>query len=195
MLWKILHRDLAGKFSIPIYFTHLSCTKRFYMKSIHLFSIIGLWIIGIFACSVPPSSGHQPASTSTNEIQYDSVLAARLGADQYGMHKYVMAFLKAGPNRNQDSTTAAQLQRAHMDNIFRMAEEGKLVVAGPFMDKGDIRGIYIFNVETVEEARALTETDPAIEAGRLVMELHPWYGSAAMQMVNEWHKKLQKSKI
>jgi uncharacterized protein len=165
------------------------------MNSIHLRSIFGLLVIGILACSVPQSSGRQPASTSNNEIQYDSVLAARLGADQYGMHKYVMAFLKAGPHRNQDSTTAAQLQRAHMDNIFRMAEEGKLVVAGPFLDKGDIRGIYIFNVETVEEARALTETDPAIQAGRLVMELHPWYGSAAMQMVNEWHKKLQKNKI
>lgn len=176
-------------------FINLARTNPIQMKSASFFTCFGFLVIGILACSAPKSTGGQHPTVSSDEMQYDSVLAARLGADNYGMHKYVMAFLKAGPNRSQDSVTAAQLQRAHMDNIFRMAEEGKLVVAGPFLDKGDIRGIYIFNVETVEEARALTETDPAIQAGRLVMELHPWYGSAAMQMVNEWHKKLQKNKI
>lgn len=75
---------------------------------------------------------------------YDSALATRLGADQYGMHQYVMAFLKAGPNRSQDSFTAANLQKAHLQNITRMAEAGKLVVAGPFLDGGEIKGIYIF---------------------------------------------------
>jgi uncharacterized protein YciI len=58
-------------------------------------------------------------------------------------------------------------------------------VAGPFLDGGDIRGIYIFDVKTVEEAQALTETDPAIKAGRLTMELHPWYGPAALMKVKE----------
>jgi hypothetical protein len=55
------------------------------------------------------------------------------------------------------------------------------------MDGGVIRGIYIFNVSTIEEARQLTATDPAIKAGRLVMELHPWYGSAALKQVNTLH--------
>jgi uncharacterized protein YciI len=73
-----------------------------------------------------------------------------------------------------------------------MAEEGKLVLAGPFLDDGELRGIYVFNVETVEEARALTATDPAIQAGSLVMELKPWYGSAAVMSINEMHPKLQK---
>ena len=104
-------------------------------------------------------------------------------------------FLKAGPNQDQDSATAAQLQRAHLDNIFRLADEGKLALAGPFLDRGELRGVYVFNVSTIEEAQALTETDPAIKAGRLVMELHPWYGSAATMMVNDWHKKVQKKKI
>ena len=106
-----------------------------------------------------------------------------------------MAFLKTGPNRDQDSATAAQLQRAHLDNIFRLADEGKLVLAGPFLDKGDVRGIYVFNVKTIEEAAALTATDPAIKAGRLVMELHPWYGSAALMKVVEISKKIEKEKI
>lgn len=126
---------------------------------------------------------------------YDAELAAKLGADEYGMKSYVIAFLKSGPNRNQDSLQAAVIQRAHLDNINRMAEEGKLVVAGPFLDDGEVRGIYIFNVATVEEAKALTNTDPAIQSGRLIMELHPWYGSAALMEVNQLHKKLSKTPI
>lgn len=123
---------------------------------------------------------------------YDAELAKKLGADDYGMKKYVMAFLKAGPNRSQDSATRVKLQAAHMANIDKMAKEGNLLVAGPFLDKGDIRGIYIFNVESVEKAKELTETDPAIKAGSLIMELHPWYGSAALMQVNDLHNKVQK---
>ena len=125
-------------------------------------------------------------------FQYDKTLADKLGADDYGMKKYVLAFLKAGPNRSQDSLEAMQLQKAHLDNIGRLAEEGKLALAGPFLDTGKLRGIYIFNVETIEEAKSLTETDPAIQAGSLVMELHPWYGSAGLMKVNEIHSQIQK---
>ncbi len=126
---------------------------------------------------------------------FDSTLAAKFGADKRGMKPYVMAFLKKGPNRDQDSIEAARLQKAHMDNIFRMAAEGKLAVAGPFMDDGDIRGIYIFNVATIEEAQALTASDPAIQAGRLAMELHPWYGSATLPLITPLHKRLEKTSV
>lgn len=135
------------------------------------------FVFGIAALFALPLYGQQA------EAGYDSVLAKRLNADEYGMKKYVVAFLKRGPNRNQDSAAAANLQRAHLENIGRMANEGTLVLAGPFLDNGEIRGIYVFNVETIEEARALIESDPAIKAGRLVMELHPWYGSAAVQEI------------
>ncbi|MCW3075593.1 MAG: hypothetical protein JWO32_202 [Bacteroidetes bacterium] len=134
---------------------------------------------------------------SQNKIEsenprYDAALAKKSGADDYGMKKYVIAFLKTGPNRNQDSATAVMLQSAHMANIVRMAEAGHLVVAGPFLDDSEIKGIYIFNVETIEQAKALTETDPAIKAGRLAMELHPWYGSAALMQTTQIHKTIQK---
>ncbi len=129
-------------------------------------------------------------NADSQSIKKDTTLARQLGADEYGMKQYVMAFLKSGPNRNQTPEEAERLQKAHLENIGRMANEGKLVVAGPFMDDGEIRGIYIFNVKTVEEAKALTETDPAIQAGRLVMELHPWYGSAALMKVVEIHNSL-----
>ena len=129
---------------------------------------------------------------TAEEVAYDSTLAVHLGADDYGMKAYVLAYLKRGPNRDQDSVTAAAMQKAHLQNIGRMAAAGKLVLAGPFLDDGDTRGIYIFNVATIEEAKALTETDPAIAAGRLVMELHPWYGSAAMSLINPLHNRLKK---
>jgi uncharacterized protein YciI len=127
-----------------------------------------------------------------NANTYDTAMAKKLNADERGMKKYVMAFLKKGPKRDHDSFTAVNIQKGHMANIQRMADEGKLILAGPFMDDGDLRGIYIFNVETVEEAQELTKTDPAIQAGRLIMELHPWYGSAALQEVNGIHKRISK---
>lgn len=126
---------------------------------------------------------------------YDAALATKVGADDYGMKKYVMAFLKSGKVKIEDEVKRKELQTAHLKNIQRMALEGKLVLAGPFMDKQEIRGIYIFNVATVEEAKKLTETDPSIQAGTLEMELHPWYGSAALMEVNHIHLTLEKKDI
>lgn len=127
--------------------------------------------------------------------QYDSTYAARLGADDYGMKSYVMAFLKTGPNRSSDPEVRKKLQKGHMDNIFRLAESGELLMAGPFMDTGNLRGIYIFDVRTIEEARKLTETDPAIQAGSLVMELKKWYGPAALKEVAALNKKATRQSI
>ena len=67
------------------------------------------------------------------------------------------------------------------------------MLAGPFLDTGDLRGIYIFDVKTIEEAEALTKTDPAIQAGSLIMELKPWYGSAALMELNQRHKRVTKT--
>ena len=122
-------------------------------------------------------------------------LLQEYGADDYGMKKYVMAFLKRGPNRSLDSAKAVQLQTAHLENIGKMAEAGKLVLAGPFFGDGELRGIYIFDVQSIEEAQALTNTDPAIQEGSLEMELLEWYGSAGLKAVNDIHKKLSKHDV
>jgi uncharacterized protein YciI len=160
-----------------------------------LFSSLAV-ILLLTGCNSNPTVVKDEITQSKEEvITYDSLLAKQLGADDYGMKQYVIAFLKAGPNRDRDSVTAARLQRAHLDNIFRLADEGKLVLAGPFLDKGEIRGIYVFNVTTVEEAAELTSTDPAIQAGSLVMELHPWYGSAGLMQINEISKRIEKEQI
>jgi uncharacterized protein YciI len=126
---------------------------------------------------------------------FDSIKAKAYGADDYGMKKYVMAFLKRGPNKSADSIQRSELQRAHLDNITRLAEEGKLVLAGPFFGNDDLRGIYVFNVPSIEEAEALTNSDPSIQAGVLVMELKEWYGSAALMEINELHHSLAKKDI
>jgi len=150
----------------------------------YLFLFAALWISGLqlSAQSNPPV----PPNT------YDAEMARKLGADEMGMRKYVIAFLKTGPVKLTDSLQRAELQKAHMQNITKLAESGKLIMAGPFMDNQALRGIYIFNVNSLEEAQQLTATDPAVKAGTLVMELHPWYGSAALMEIPGLHQKIQK---
>lgn len=135
------------------------------------------------------------AQTNLQATTYDSVLAKKLGADQYGMKHYVMAFLKAGPNQITDSLKRIELQKAHLKNIIRLANEGKLIVAGPFLDDQPMEGIFIFNVQTIGEAKALTNTDPAVQSGELIMELRPWYGSAALIETTALHQKIQKKSV
>jgi len=135
------------------------------------------------------------AQGTVNETVYDSVLAQNLGADEFGMKHYVMAFLTKGSKRSQDSTRREEIQKAHLNNIIRLANEGKQIMAGPFLDDTDIRGIFIFNVESIEEAKKLTETDPAVKAGVLSMELHSWYGPAILPEVIRLNKKLEKKSI
>ena len=79
-----------------------------------------------------------------------------------------------GPNREQDSATAQKLQDGHMANMTKMHNAGKLVTAGPFLDDANWRGIFILKCENKEEVEALVQQDPAIVAGRLSYEIHPW---------------------
>ncbi len=126
-------------------------------------------------------------------MEYDSVLAKKLGADERGMRKYVLAILKTGPYNPATKEERDSLFQGHFANIGRLAKAGQLSVAGPFM-KNDKqwRGLYLFNVESVEEAEALAKTDPAVKAGVFVMEYTPWYGSAILPEAAKWHDKLVK---
>ena len=116
-----------------------------------------------------------------NNPNYDETLAKKLGADEYGMKNYVFVILKTGENKTLDKEELSRLFRGHMENIQRLADEKKLIVAGPFGENDKTyRGLFIFDVQTVEEAKILVQTDPAVKAGIFEAEMFPWYGSAAL---------------
>jgi len=131
---------------------------------------------------------------SAEEPAFDAELAKKLGADERGMKMFVLCILKTGPKDAEITGDARkEIFAGHFANITRLADEGKLAVAGPF-GKNDkaYRGLYIFNVATIEEAEKMVLLDPAVKAGVFVPDLTPWYGSAAMMVVNDTHKKIEK---
>ena len=134
-------------------------------------------------------------SDMKNDKVYDEQLAKKLGADSYGMKNYVFVLLKTGKAEITDEKLRNKIFRGHFSNISKLYKEGKLVLSGPFRDGGKRRGFYIFNVERLEEAKKLVETDPAVKAGIFEYELTKWYGSAALLKVDDINKKIQKLPI
>ncbi len=133
---------------------------------------------------------------TAEERGFDPELAKKLGADERGMRMYVLCILKTGPKDAEiQGEERKQVFAGHFANIGKLADEGKLAVAGPF-GKNDkaFRGLYIFNVATIEEAEKLVMLDPAVKAGVFVPDLTLWYGSAAMMAVHETHKRIEKPK-
>jgi uncharacterized protein len=103
-------------------------------------------------------------------------------AGTFAMHQYYMGFLRRGPAWSADQTPEVkQISEGHMAHIRAMAATGKLILAGPFEIEGTppnaIAGILLFDVETMEEARAMASEDPAVKAGRFTLEVLPWYGA------------------
>ena len=89
--------------------------------------------------------------------------------------KMYLTFLTRGEKWTPEKTPATEeIQKGHMANINRLAEMKKLIAAGPFGDDGRLRGIFVFRVDSLEEAKNLTATDPAVKAGRLAMNIYTW---------------------
>ncbi|MEO8446001.1 MAG: YciI family protein [bacterium] len=125
--------------------------------------------------------------------EYDSTLAKSMQADDYGMKHYVFAILKTGSNNITDKNVLDTIFAGHMYNINRLAENGSLVLAGPFGENDkNFRGIFVFNVPTVEEALELVKSDPAVREKVLEVELYPWYGSATLLDIMKLHNKISK---
>jgi uncharacterized protein YciI len=122
---------------------------------------------------------------------HDAALAQKLGADENGMRPYVLVVLKTGPTRVPDGAARDAMFAGHFANMGRLAKEGKLVLAGPFMEDADgWRGLFVFAVADIDQARALVATDPVIVNGEMVAEYHRWYSSAAVMQVAETHERL-----
>ncbi|SDS33199.1 YciI family protein [Gramella sp. MAR_2010_147] len=120
-------------------------------------------------------------SLSTSRMEADlkkkgyQTFSYKAGDTTYLMQQYYMVFLKSGPERSQDSTEAAELQKQHLAHLTRLYEEGYTSLTGPMGDDGDLRGIVVFNTATQKEADSLANLDPMVKAGRLVVEVHPWW--------------------
>ncbi len=133
---------------------------------------------------------------SQKATKYDEALAKKLGADENGMKTYVFCILKTGTNTTATAEERKKFFEGHMANINKLADENKLVVAGPFMknDK-NYRGIFIFNCSTIEEAEKLVNSDPAVQAKIFEADLTVWYCSAALGVIKETHDKIAKNKM
>ncbi|TNJ47190.1 hypothetical protein KFZ70_04655 [Tamlana fucoidanivorans] len=98
------------------------------------------------------------------------------------MQQYFMAFLKAGPIRGQNEEESAELQEQHLAHLSKMYELGYADISGPFGDDGEIRGVTIYNVPTLKMADSLANADPMVKAGRLKIEIHPWWAAKGFQL-------------
>ncbi len=128
-----------------------------------------------------------------NNPNYDAKLADSLGADAYGMKKYILVILKTGENTDKNQAKRSKSFTGHMTNINRLVKEKKLIVAGPIgKNDNSYRGIFILDVPTLDEAKLLLQTDPAIKNKYLAHELYEWYGSAALATYLEASDKIWK---
>jgi len=134
-------------------------------------------------------------SAQTTNPNYDSTLAIKLGADDYGMKRYTLVILKTGKNNTDDKEFINECFRGHLDNINRLVKEDKLILAGP-LGKNDnsYRGIFILTTGDLEEAKELLNSDPAIRENLLDVELFNWYGSAALPEYLDASDKIWKTK-
>ncbi|MFA6261962.1 MAG: hypothetical protein WC760_10870 [Bacteroidia bacterium] len=127
---------------------------------------------------------------------YDKTLANKCGGDEYGMKGYFLVILKTGANTTTDTAFISKSFEGHMNNIYRLVAENKLVVAGPLgKNKNSYRGIFILNnLNSIEEANAMMQTDPAIKSGILNYDIYSWYGSAALPEYLPFSDKIWKTK-
>ncbi len=117
-----------------------------------------------------------------DNVNYDKSLAEKLNADDYGMKKYFLVILKTGTNKTSNQEFINESFRGHLDNIKQLVEDNKLIVAGPLgKNDNNYRGIFILNnLNSLEEAEAILQTDLAIKNELLDYDIYTWYGSAAL---------------
>lgn len=106
------------------------------------------------------------AQDAPREFEYES------GDTTYIMKQYQFCLYLSGNDRSQSEEELATLQKAHLDHLSGLEAKG-LIMAGPFGDDGEKRGVLLFDLATTEEANALILDDPMVIADRLNFECHP----------------------
>jgi len=134
--------------------------------------------------------------TIISNPNYNKALADKLGSDDYGMKTYFLVILKTGTNTTTDKQLISESFKGHMNNINKLVNENKLIVAGPFAkNEKNYRGIFILNnIQSAKEATQLLLTDPAIKNKLLDYEIFIWYGSAALPEYLPFSDKIWKLK-
>ena len=113
-----------------------------------------------------------------NETNAQREFEVTIEGETYQMKEYFVVFLKRGPLRDSlPKEQAEELQPKHLAYLGNLAQEGKIILNGPFGDNGDLRGMSFYNVESKEEALRLASEDPMVKAGWLAVEVHPWFGA------------------
>jgi uncharacterized protein YciI len=147
-------------------------------------------LFALLSLAVATAESHA-TETPAPAAGYDAELAKRVGADERGMRQYVLVILKSSATPVADPEQRKAMFAGHFANMERLSSEGKLALAGPFPKNAHgWRGLFVLAVPTVEEAEALTRTDPVIVQGEMVAEFHPWYASAATMLLPELHNRL-----
>lgn len=141
-----------------------------------------------------PRVNRKNKDLNNQKIRFNQKLADSLGADKYGMKPYVIVMLTTGATKIEDKAKMNEIMKGHMANIHKLADEGKIVVAEPFMgdNKQNFEGMFIFNTKSKDEAEQWVKTDPSVQAGVFNYEIFPWYGSAALPMYLEYHDEITK---
>ncbi len=147
-----------------------------------------LFIAAVLGAPASIAAASQPAAEPP--ATFDAALAGRLGADDYGMRKYVLVILKTGPKAMPKGPARDAMFQGHFANMKRLAAEGKLAVAGPLDGVDGWRGLFILSVADIDEAKKVVATDPVIANGEMIAEYHVYHGSAALMQVNDGHAKV-----
>jgi uncharacterized protein YciI len=153
--------------------------------------MVKLSTIALALCMVLGASVcHGEQATGAPNAAYDPALAKTVGADEHGMRSYVLVVLKTGPNRVAAGPERDEMFKGHFANMQRLSAEGKLVLAGPFDGVDGWRGLFIFAVDDIDEARQLVATDPVVAKGEMVAEFHKYYGTAALMLLRDLYEKV-----
>ena len=136
---------------------------------------------------------HAQSPAGSVPSTFDEALAKSVGADERGMRAFVLVILKTGPTPVPKGLERDEMFKGHFGNMTRLADEGVLAYAGPLDGVDGWRGLFILAVPDIETAKRHVATDPVIIKGEMVAEYHTHYGSAALMLINDAHKRIQKT--
>jgi uncharacterized protein YciI len=137
---------------------------------------------------------HIQKSTRVPFTVLATAIALLAGCNSTHTARYTFVYLKTGPESAKKSPEESrEIFKGHMSNMQRLAAERKLIVAGPFDHPHDPswRGIFIFDVPSVADARKLVETDPGVQAGVFTPELRAFHSQPALRRVPEFDEALK----